>query len=451
MLKKVTWDKHPILGNLELDFLKPSGGIYNSIILAGENGSGKTTILDTLSTFLNLGSIEPFKQIEYVIDNNSYTIIQSETKELRALGFHNRIDTSGIKTQITSNHENGRETIKNDPLDIRHYGCVYSKARTGFSTRPIKTTTTEQLDDNKYENDTNEDFTSIKQLIVDVSAQDDATFRRHFNSMIDKTQSEISDTFKPISKMERFTSAFNAFFENMEFSKVDNESRDEKRVLFMKNGIEVLVDALSTGEKQVVFRGAHLLKNSANLIGGVVLIDEPELSMHPKWQEKILQYYRNLFKKEDSQMAQIIFATHSDYILRAGLEDNDNVLIMVLSEESGMIRVKRVTAPTVLPSITSAEVNYVAFGIASNDYHIELYGHLQNKENKKAVKACDDFIANHQLYNSGIHSKPSTYAQTQYTTLPTYIRNAIDHPDPSRTFTQSELEVSIKLLIELCR
>lgn len=37
-----------------------------------------------------------------------------------------------------------------------------------------------------------------------------------------------------------------------------------------------------------------------------------------------------------------------------------------------------------------------------------------------------------------------------YYTFPTYIRNAIDYPNPSRTFTEEELRVSIERLIEQC-
>ena len=43
------------------------------------------------------------------------------------------------------------------------------------------------------------------------------------------------------------------------------------------------------------------------MVGGVVLLDEPELSMHPKWQQKVLEYYRSLFTAEGVQNAQMIF------------------------------------------------------------------------------------------------------------------------------------------------
>lgn len=90
MITKIKWNNHEILGNLELDFTKADGSPYSTIILAGENGTGKTTILETLSTFLNLGSIEPFEFIEYNIENNLYTIIPL-SEDNKQLGFHKRI------------------------------------------------------------------------------------------------------------------------------------------------------------------------------------------------------------------------------------------------------------------------------------------------------------------------------------------------------------------------
>lgn len=45
----------------------------------------------------------------------------------------------------------------------------------------------------------------------------------------------------------------------------------------------------------------------------------------------------------------------------------------------------------------------------------------------------------------------SQYGNTQYETLCTYIRNAIDHPDSDNTYTKEELRTSIEFLIELCK
>lgn len=53
MITKLKWKDHPILGNLELNFTNSSGKPYNTIVLAGENGTGKTTILETLIFLIN--------------------------------------------------------------------------------------------------------------------------------------------------------------------------------------------------------------------------------------------------------------------------------------------------------------------------------------------------------------------------------------------------------------
>ena len=266
------------------------------------------------------------------------------------------------------------------------------------------------------------------------------------------------DEFKKTSKIHRFEEAFNDFFENIKFKNVDDTDPNEKKIIFEKHEKNISIDDLSTGEKQIVFRGAHLLKNINSISNGTVLIDEPELSMHPKWQQNILQYYRKLFTKNNTQSVQMIIATHSEYILRAALEDRDNVLIITLSDDNGTIVPKRITAPSVLPTITAAETNYLAFGIISPDYHIELYGYLQNKTNRYSVKSCDDYIVDQtSIYNPTLHYKPSSFTNNirgntvTYQTLPTYIRNAIDHPSPTNTYTQDELKTSIELLIQLCR
>lgn len=449
MIKKIKWSGNNALGNLELDFSKKDGSIYNTIILAGENGTGKTTILDSLSTFLDRDSIEDFQYIDYIVAHQQYHI--EPAKNNSRFGFHTRLhEASGTIQNVNTNRNSNPQQIESDPADLRHYGFSYSKARSGFNTKAVKSTTTQQIDAEKYENDSKEDFTSIKQLLVDISMQDNAEWMRITKSK----EGTTFDTFKRRSKMYRFENAFNGFFDSIKYKDVNSDS-EEIKILFEKHGKTIPVDRLSTGEKQIVFRGAHLLKNAASVRGGIILIDEPELSMHPRWQQKVLHYYRSLFEENGEQTAQIIIATHSEYVIKAALEDKENVLVIALQDHDGRIFAKNITAPTTLPSITSAETNYLAFGIASIDYHIELYGYLQSKTGSDTVKKCDEYIANQVCYDPFIHEKNDSYTKnghmTNYSTLPTYIRNAIDHPDSGRTFTEKELENSIKLLIDLCQ
>ena len=442
MITNIQWDNDLILGNLSLSFTKDDGTPYKTVVLAGENGTGKTRILQTIATFLNLGTIEPFKSITYDIGGVKYTITPRDVNA--GIGFHKRTKEGEDVSTNVSGHKGDLNKIKEDTLDIRHYGCAYSKARSGFNTKPVKSTTTQQLDADSYDNDDTDDFTSIKQLIVDVKAQD--------NSSLDKLTSKGEYTnyeaFHRTSKIFRFENAFNNFFDTIKFEGVDEEATDEKKVTFSKNEKNIAIDDLSTGEKQIVFRGAQLLKNSKNLNGGIVLIDEPELSMHPKWQSKVFDYYTGLFSQGGTQMSQIFFATHSENVIQAATKDLDNTLIIILSSDGGVIKADKMSK-MVLPTATAAEINYLAFGVHTVDYHIALYGDFQLQTGKTSIAAADTEIEAQCEYVPAQHEKIDTY-RPGYKTLPTYIRNKIDHPDSPRVYTEAEFEISTLLLRSIC-
>ena len=446
MIKKIKWKDHSVLGNLELNLCNAEGKPYNTIILAGENGTGKTTILETLAEFLARKSIAPFDFIRYSVGNNEFELHYDE-KCNPEHGFHIRTSLKdGQGKYVNTSSSFNPNQIEDDLEDIRHYGFSYSKARSGFKTKVVNTVTTMQVDNDKYNDDDDDDFTSVKQLFVDLSNQDCSEW---WDISKNKMGAKIEE-FEPKSKLFRFMGAFNSFFEDIRFEKIDNNNSAEKSILFSKNGKNIPVDSLSTGEKQIVFRGAKLLRNMKSVKGGIVLIDEPELSMHPKWQVKILDYYRNLFTENGTQIAQIILATHSDYVIKRALEDENNVLIIVLKEEDGLVSAREITKPSVLPTVTNAETNYLAFDIIMIDYHIQLYGYLQSLIKKEKITECNKFIIEHPLYNPAKHKKPYDYKNNHYETICTYIRNDIDHPDSGKKYTDEELRISTELLREIC-
>ena len=446
-IKTVKWTNHPILGNLVLDLINPSTSLpYETIIFAGENGAGKTTILESISKFLNIGSFEFFEEIEYIIDRKIYKAVQP-SNQTTIKDFFDIIDDQGTRTSIHSNRNNNKQSIETNLLDIRHYGCVFSKARADYKTNQISYATTKQLDIDKYDIDNEDDFTSLKQLIVDVHNQDNSDYAEVNKNLgsLPKTW----DEFYPTSKTFRFKNAFDTFFVDLTFDKVIDKN-SEKVIQFKKNNRSISIDNLSTGEKQIVFRGIYLLRNNQQLKSSAIMIDEPELSLHPKWQQNILKYYKNLFTDSGIQTAQLFIATHSEYVIKDALQQQEKTLVIILKDNLGVIENHNIIAPSTLPSITSAETNFLAFNVVSNDYHIELYGFLQQKENKLTIKSCDEFIKNHLEYNSTLHSKPSSFNTTNYETLSTYIRNAIDHPEPGKVYSNDELKISIELLIKLC-
>ena len=446
-IRRVKYNNHPILGDLELDFVNPITNItYNNVVFVGENGTGKTTVLRTISDYINCITLRPFEYIEYEADGNIFRILPLQGGNGT---FHTRMDlTSGTEEIVRRDNANNPSIMRADKKDMISYPFAFSKARSDFKTNKISNVSTKKLDSEIHDDDNDDNYTSLKQLIVDIDNQDNSEFTQRNKTMrLDYAQ------FLPTSRIYRFSNAFNTFFGNISFDRIEDIA-DEKVILFKKNNKDIPIDGLSTGEKQIVFRGAYLLKNSGKMEDGVAFIDEPELSMHPSWQRKVLKYFQTLYSDAatGNQKAQLFFASHSEYVVASALEDPNNVLVVVLSENGGTISQRRITTPIVLPTITASEINYAAFGIPTIDYHIALYGAIQAKYNKQRIADCDTFIENCTPYydstrHESITSNPNS--GRQYKTLPTKVRNHIDHPDTAPPFTMRELEASIKLMRDI--
>lgn len=453
MITKIKWKNHEVLGNLEIDLKKNDGTPFKTVVLAGENGCGKTTILKTLAVFLNVGSILPFDYIEYISDDNHVMTAMTQcpdnygswNEDNFKSGHHYLLDdTSNSFKSVVANRN------KLDSRNILAKGCVFSKARSGFKTRIIESIKTSTLDSGKYDDDTSDDFTATKQLLVDIESQDSSDW---LNYSYTNKGSDIGN-YEQRFKLYRFKNAFNNFFETIKFERIKTEN-NSKKICFTKFGKEIEIDDLSTGEQQIVFRGTQLLKNSKSINGGVVLVDEPELSMHPQWQKKILNYYQDLFKENGNQMVQMFFATHSEEVIKTALKD-ENAIVFVLKNKNGIVEAKRIDAPIILPSITSSEINYLAFDIISTDFHIALFSNVQNSYSLNSIKEVDTLISNHRCYNSSKHRKPSSHTNknghiTHYETLPVYVRNAIDHPESGNVYSDEELRDSVELLIDIIK
>jgi predicted ATP-dependent endonuclease of OLD family len=88
------------------------------------------------------------------------------------------------------------------------------------------------------------------------------------------------------------------------------------------------ITALSSGERQLVVILTHLSFNEAARQANVLIIDEPELSLHLRWQEQFVTALQGA-----SAGLQLILATHSPsiimdreaYCVDVGIRRNDPV------------------------------------------------------------------------------------------------------------------------------
>ncbi len=483
-IKKIELINNAFFGNQEFIFTKSDGSIYDNIVLAGENGSGKTQLLNIIYEFCNLsltGEVNSERRIFTVVlsaeelsyvkekaigslgsnePTGEFKIIQDFTAPSntwnRIKVKYEKIEEEGALSEQDLNSSWFFSQVNRETL----FRSIFSTVEINYDPKAAKVVTAKEVDEEieKSIRSSADLATEIQQLLIDIKANDASDLAL----WVDEHDNEIPPDSVKNRRINRFKNAFSTVFDNLNFYNIINDSGN-KKVLFKKDTHMIEIGALSSGEKQIVFRGAFLLQNQQSSKGCVILIDEPEISLHPIWQGKIFDYYKNLFIDENGvQISQIFTATHSQYVLKSALDNSDDTLILLLKNSSGALEISHIQAPLVLSSLTSAEINYVAFDLVSNDYHIELYGYLQNKiaqernSTECSVIDCDRYITQQTYYNSTVHGKVSTYtpqfgSTKTYNTLPTYIRNAIDHPAPDRSFTQEELRTSIELLIKLCQ
>lgn len=95
------------------------------------------------------------------------------------------------------------------------------------------------------------------------------------------------------------------------------DSDGEIRIKLLDVNSEIDVVNLSSGEKQLFILFAHLLFELSGVENGILLVDEPELSLHLSWQRKFLSSVQ-----EASKDTEIIVATHSPELV-GGYEKNE--------------------------------------------------------------------------------------------------------------------------------
>ena len=453
-IKKIEFNNHKIFGNKVFDFTI-NDNIANTIVIIGNNGCGKTNLLKEINKlngqFYHLLPLKEYSvKITICLPDNKY-FDKRTNQHLTTAEFY--ISDNGSKSfRFLPDVNKARMIVDNNENDINFLDleCIFSEADLPFKTsNKVNGITNKTIDNTKNDSNILDIAYDITQLFVDISSQDNADFKDY---AIEKLNNDGYTYFKPDeapSRMSRFKNAFKYIFENkLTFSKIENNSIP----IFKKGESTFPISSLSAGEKQVVFRGGFLLKNKNSLKGALVLIDEPEISMHPSWEKRIFGYYKSLFTEDSCQTSQIFFATHSEYVLEEAIDTKD-CLILDISKDNTEKYYKG-SGKYVFPRLLFEECRGSIFDIHTVEYHILLYAELQilfqRGQNGKAqtIKKFDDWLINQ---SPNCPKKHYVFGTSNYYALPTYIRNCIDHPDSGNQYKKEELAYSIQYMISLLK
>lgn len=206
------------------------------------------------------------------------------------------------------------------------------------------------------------------------------------------------------------------------------------------------LNTLSSGQQEILLKLKTL--KQAQVDTDFVLLDEPETSLHPRWQKRIIYLIRDIIADKDNNTPQLFVATHSEKVLES-LIGKDDVLIVRLFKDNDKIGYETIEQmKLLLPKPTFAELNYVIFKMDSYEYCSELYDLIEWRTNKHKATKIDKIITDSVFFDSSIHTLEWVNDLNGDITnsVAVYCRNYFHHPKDRKEPTQKQLHDAIELL-----
>lgn len=283
---------------LTLDFTSPSGKASQEIVLAGPNGCGKTTVLEALLNALGQERLIVRDEERAARDlhwRTSYlpgTCIEIDVSLdgrdvvtwVRGHEISYVVDANGNRFDYPA-----RATL--DDLAVEYF----SSWRTPELVGPVKPLVSRG---GRPKNTESNRLWRLKQRINDARAKGG-----YGKTNIDKATSWL----------ERINRAWARFHGHdrttIDAQIVDDDAEEAFADLYvLRDGRRICtIDQVSSGEIELLSFAGWVILNDFE--GGLIVIDEPELHLHPQWQKQMLPSLREL-----APNAQFIVASHSDTI-----------------------------------------------------------------------------------------------------------------------------------------
>lgn len=129
--------------------------------------------------------------------------------------------------------------------------------------------------------------------------------------------------------------------------------------LWKKDGTSFNFSGASSGEKHMLFSMLNLMTSVQD--DSLILIDEPEVSLHPNWQMKYIDTLKNIFSSFNTHF---IIATHSHFLV-SDLEGKSSSVIRLLKDE----KTNEITGELIESDTygwSPDEILYRVFGVVSS-------------------------------------------------------------------------------------
>lgn len=419
-------------------------------VFVGENGSGKTALLDAFALPIleykteNFG-IENFNDTSKKVEVNIYSKEEFEVDgtmpkgsfKAKGFSFEAGVRSKESKTYLSSIVVNDQKFIRVDPSKPKDNSPdLRVSVNNPFKGKRFSENDVLFLDRNRLFQTRSGNFntTRFDRLMEDFS------YQYLKKATIENLNDDLDGKIKKDKVENKFLSQAVQKFQEISGSQIKLDFLDNyepfKNAFFAArkdNNQQISLNNLGSGYEMIfaLLYSFYLAQQSGKQL--IVLIDEPELHLHPRLQEKFVA-----FLLEFSKNAQIILASHSPLLVKQ-LSFNENVKISVLESDGQQVSE---IEKRVLSYISANETNFLAFNLATEEYHNELFEELKfiNGDDKSIKDFDNDFFVTAKGETKNSPWKGSQNEVSEHT----FIRNQIHHQKENGKTEYSILKASIE-------
>ena len=295
-------------------------------VLVGKNGLGKSTILRLINSAVtrkHCDALDLCEEIVLEFDNERKCVARK----------NNEIDPDFVKLflkKVTSSSDFSKsieDSISKNPKSKKLSPNDLEKIKLEIFEKINETAVNFSKETDINRNILRYDFeSSVKKMNVELIS----TINMSANSINNVTTSsgnkttfldlEIDNEIKRLNKnskiknslQKKLVDSLNNLFEetNKKTSFIDDELK-----ITLTSGRKIDYRSLSSGERQVIFIFLKIINGSVDK--SLILMDEPEISLHLSWQEKLLTEITKV-----NSLSQIIIVTHSPAMVMNGWLDS---------------------------------------------------------------------------------------------------------------------------------
>lgn len=373
------------------------------------------------------------KELKEIIDQND---IDCENKKInsimrKAIWVHFANDLQLSEKEIETSSKGDDDSIKSIWEKLQNYIPIYSL----FQSDRKNSDTDNEVQDPLQ--------TAVKQILSSQSVQD--KLKEVSDEVLKELHMVAASTLKKLNNLNsslastllpKIPGAGGLKWSDV-FKKVSISSNDDIPINKRGSGVKRLI-LLSFFQAE-----ADKRKVENNNRGIIYAIEEPETSQHFEHQRILIDALKKLSEQDNTQ---VLLTTHSSLIVK-NLDFNN---IRLIQDNSYVKEVSKIQK-RYLPSPSLNEVNYLAFGEITEEYHQELYGYLFMESGATSETKFNNWLKDTHKLNASkkwvpMDKKTKQPLAEQDATLPYYIRNRIDHPENQNNvaFTIEELKESIQ-------